>query len=59
MLDWDFVVEALAREGARLRAGGEVGLPRPHLRVAGGRIACRVSGRPLADFVREEIARPP
>ena len=50
MLDWDFMVEALARE-APPTSRGEVGLPRPHLQVAGGRD--RVPGlRPAARRLR-------
>jgi CubicO group peptidase (beta-lactamase class C family) len=58
MLDWDHMVDALAREAPAYKPGTKAGY---HALTYGwlvGEIVRRVSGRPLADIIADEVARP-
>src|SRR5687768_886491 len=58
MLDWDYMVDALAREAPAYEPGTRAGYHALTYGWLAGEIVRRVSGRPLDDFVREEIAGP-
>jgi CubicO group peptidase (beta-lactamase class C family) len=58
VLDWDFMVRALARARPRLRPGGD---PAYHAFTFGwlaGELVQRIAKRPLMDVIRTEIAEP-
>ena len=58
LLDWGYMVRALERARPRLRPGGA---PAYHALTFGwlaGEIEQRVTGRPLVDVIRTEIAEP-
>ncbi len=58
MLDWDYMVDSLAKSEPAYRAGTNTGY---HALTYGwlvGEIVRRVSGKPLDRFVQDEIARP-
>lgn len=58
MLDWDHMVDALAREAPAYEPGTKAGY---HALTYGwlvGEIVRRVSGRPLAEVVADEVAAP-
>jgi CubicO group peptidase (beta-lactamase class C family) len=58
MLDWDHMVQALEREAPAYEPGTKAGY---HALTYGwlvGEIVCRVSGRPLAEVIADEVAAP-
>ncbi len=58
LLDWEHVVDALARAKPAYRAGTSVGYHALTFGWLVGEIVRRVSGQPLDRFVRDELARP-
>ena len=58
MLDWDHMVEALAKEAPAYEPGTKAGYHALTYGWLAGEIVRRVSGRRLDQFVQEEIAEP-
>jgi CubicO group peptidase (beta-lactamase class C family) len=58
MLDWDYMVDALAAAAPAYEPGTNTGYHALTYGWLAGEIVRRVSGRPLDEFVRDEIATP-
>ena len=57
-LDWEYMVDALARSAPAYRPGTSVGYHGLTFGWLVGEIVRRVSGKPIDEFVREELAGP-